>query len=169
MYIDILLALACVFSFYILWRRVSEKMPELELIPDQDLSILLEENTEKLQRFFLHLLHFRSFYRERHYHEKLRSFATKMLLKVHILVLRIDNGIVALTARLRAESIAKVEQVVDRKEYVSQLQERERPDRESVNRVEEVRPRRRARFASSIASSAAEKPKARLADERTRL
>lgn len=169
MYIDILLALACVFSFYILWRRVSEKMPELELIPDQDLSILLEENTEKLQRFFLHLFHFRSFYRERHYHEKLRSFATKMLLKVHILVLRIDNGIVALTARLRVESVAQVEQVVDRKEYFSQQQAREKSNGESVNRVEEVRPRRRARFANSIASSAAEKSKTTFADERTRL
>lgn len=169
MYIDILLALACVLSFYVLWRRVSEKMPELELIPDQDLSVLLEENTEKLQRFFLHIFHFRSFYRNRHYHEKLRSFATKLLLKAHILVLRIDNCLVGLMKRLRAESIAQVEQAADRKEYLIEASEREKPNMESVNRVEEVRPARRARFAHSLASSGAEKPKTTRADERTAL
>ena len=152
MYIDIILAVIFAVSIYVLLRRMAKKVPDLALIPDQDLSVLLEENTAKLQRFFLHMFHFRSFYRERHYHERFWSIMTKFLFKVHILFLRADNGIMRLMKRMRASNELEVEQRHDTKEYFSQLQERSSlPSAPEItnltNRMQEVRPRKRARSA----------------------
>ena len=150
MYINIFLALAFVVSIYMLRRRISEKIPDLELIPDQDISVLLEENTAKLQRFFLHLSHFRSFYRERHYHERLRSLVTKALLKMHTALLHVDTGIMRLMKRMRAGSELSIERRHEASEYFSQPHTSDAPAEEKINRVQEVIGTRRR---TSIAGS----------------
>lgn len=101
MVINILLAIAFLISIYMLWKRISLKIPELILIPDQHISELLEENKAKLQRFFLHLFHFRSFYQKRHYHERARYVFGKFLYRVHIILLRFDNKIIEHMKRMR--------------------------------------------------------------------
>ena len=152
MYIDILLGFVFVLGIYILWCRISEKIPDLKLIPDQDMSVLLEENTAKIQRFFLHLFHFRSFYRERHYHAKFWSVVTKLLFKFHIILLRADNGIMRLMKRMRASNEMEVEQRHDTKEYFSQLQDHPSSSStpEKTNRMQEVRTRKRARLTRNL-------------------
>ncbi|MDP3778664.1 MAG: hypothetical protein Q8R30_01270 [bacterium] len=156
MYIDILLACALGVSAYFFWRRVSEKIPDLELIPDQSISVLLEENTEKIQRLFLHLFHFRSFYRERHYHEKTRLAASKLLFKTHIVVLRFDNRIIRLMKRMRPVEAETTQEEVAGREYAAPVQKEEVMVSAPVmalkattvampqaTRMQEVRPRRR--------------------------
>ena len=171
MYIDIFLALVLMISMYMLRRRVFEKIPDLRLIPDQDISILLEENTAKLQRFFLHIFHFQSFYRERHYHEKFRSFITKLLFKGHIALLRIDNSIMRLMKRMRVGNEMEIEQRHDAREYFTQLQESSSSlsISEKVNRVQEVRIRRRTRSTKTLEPQKTEVLEARLASDRTLL
>ncbi|GEM_PF-2100074 len=156
MYIDILLACVLGVSTYLFWRRVSEKIPDLELIPDQNISILLEENTAKIQRLFLHLFHFRSFYRERHYHEKTRLVVSKLLFKTHIAVLRFDNRIIRLMKRMRPVEAEITQEEVAGREYTAPVQKEEAiaPAPAMVlqattvimpqaTRMQEVRPRRR--------------------------
>ena len=152
MYIDIFLAVVFAIGICVFWRRISEKIPDLRLIPDQDLSILLEENTAKIQRFFLHIFHFRSFYRERHYHEKFWSVVTKFLFRLHILLLRADNGIMRLMKRMRASNEMEIEHRHDTKEYFSQLHEHSSSSSvpEKTNRVQEVRTRKRTRLVGSL-------------------
>jgi len=125
MYIDILLACALGVSTYFFWRRISEKIPDLELIPDQSISVLLEENTAKIQKLFLHLFHFRSFYRERHYHEKTRLVVSKLLFKTHIAMLRFDNRIIRLMKRMRQVEAETTQEEVVGREYTAPVQKEE--------------------------------------------
>lgn len=154
MYIDIILGLVFAIGIYIFWRRISEKIPDLKLIPDQNISVLLEENTAKIQRFFLHLFHFRSFYRERHYHNKFWSVVTKLLFKFHIVLLRTDNGIMRLMKRMRASGEMEVEHRHDTREYFSKLQDHSPSPLpstlEKTNRMQEVRTRKRTRIVGSL-------------------
>ena len=163
MYIDILLALASIISSYLLWQRLADKIPELTLVPDQSLAELLEENTAKFQKFFLHLFHFRSFYRERHYHEKARRLTAKFLYRVHIGILRMDNVILRMMKRMRegVEPVLAVEPEVQvhpqindnlidlsrsqeqRMEQLPREEMRLQPAAQEMQRIQEVRPRRR--------------------------
>ena len=158
MYINILLAVLLAAGIYIFWRRISKKIPDLTLIPDQDLSVLLEENTAKIQRFFLHIFHFRSFYRERHYHERFWSIITKFLFRLHIFLLRADNGIMRLMKRMRAGN---------EKEYFSRLQDHPSslPTPEKINRMQEVRTRKRVRLTRNLNKGKAETIEIRLAND----
>ena len=169
MYIDILLALAFIISTYVLWRRISDKIPELIMIPDQNLSALLEENTAKFQVFLVHLFHFRSFYRSRHYHEKVRLFGAKLLYRIHIAVLRLDNRIILVLKRMRTGSEAAMVPGKDNREYAVPVQEAEMPVSEKVNQVQEVRPRRRVSFANALGSRKGQATRVTLANDRTLL
>ena len=191
MYIDILLALASIISSYLLWQRLADKIPELTLVPDQSLAELLEENTAKFQKFFLHLFHFRSFYRERHYHGKVRRFTGKFLYKVHIGILRIDNGILRMMKRMRegvepavvAEPEVRVQpQVNDNLIDLSRPQERHieqspreemrsQPAAQEMQRIQEVRPRRRVSPTGVpvVRTRRVQRSVIGLADEKTRL
>lgn len=188
MYIDIFLAITFILSIYVLRQRISEKIPELTLVPDQDLSVLVEENTAKLQLFFLHLFHFRSFYRERHYHEKVRAVVAKLLLKFHIFLLRIDNGLMSLIKRVKNGNEVTIQQennnlnYLDRAEgqrivaspmaqaaqathVVQTVQQSTLPE---MSRMQEVRPRRRVGVARApLRLRKAENTKIKLADDRT--
>lgn len=147
MYIDILLVLAFSMSAYFLWQRISKKIPELTLIPDQDLSILLEQNTEKFQRFLLHVFHFRLFYRERHYHEKARLLIAKMLYRLHIAILRLDNRMILVIKRIRMKNEMGVQQENTQQEYMLPI-EKQAQALEKINRVQEVRSRKHMSFAN---------------------
>ena len=173
MYIDILLALAFFVSTYFLRQRLMAKIPDLALIPDQDLSVLLEENTAKLQLFFVHLFHFRSFYRERHYHEKVHIIIVKLLYKIHIVMLRMDNRLVGMIQRIRAANEQTVLQKNDNHEQVNslpvhvQVQEEVAQMPEKINRVQEVRSHRRVSFAGVSRSRRNNPVKATLMNDRT--
>ena len=167
MYIDILLALAFGISIYILWRRVSDKIPELIATPDQDLSVLLEQNTAKLQRFFLHVFHFRSFYRERRYHANIRLFVAKLLYRIHIIVLRLDNRIVLVLKRMRTGDEAAIVPENTSREYTAPVQAVEIPVSEKINQVQEVRVRKNVSFANTLKSRRTAKTKAALVNDRT--
>ena len=146
MYIDIILGLVFTASLYILWQRVTRKIPELAAIPDKEVSVLLEENTAKLYRLILHVFHFRIFYRERHYQDKFWNFAVKVIFRVHILLLRLDNGLMGILKRIRINREG-VEPGNIPGDYIKQLRvpvssEGEFPD-ERKNAMQEVRQRRR--------------------------
>ena len=191
MYIDILLALASIISSYMLWQRLADKIPELTLVPDQSLAELLEENTAKFQKFFLHLFHFRSFYRERHYHEKVRRLTAKFLYRVHIGILRMDNVILRMMKRMRegVEPVLAVEPEVQvhpqindnlidlsrsqeqRMEQLPREEMRLQPAAQEMQRIQEVRPRRRVSPMGTpvVRTRRVQQPVIRLADEKTRL
>ena len=148
MYIDILLGLVFIVSLYILWQRIAHKIPELAAIPDKEVSVLLEENTAKLHRFILHLFHFRIFYRERHYQDKFWSFAAKVIFKIHIFLLRLDNGLMSILKKMRT-STEGMESGNMPGEYTRHLpEEAGLPDEsQRKNPMQEVRPRKRTHIA----------------------
>ena len=165
MYIDIFLGFVVVVSIYMVWKRITGKIPALILIPDRDLSELLEENTAKFQLFFLHLFHFRSFYRERHYHEKIRRIISKFIYKFHINLLRFDNSVLRLLKRVRSEHeyngisdhAGKQAEAMDSSQQkqtlefnVQKTRQTQAPITSGLSRVQEVRLRRRTSATQSL-------------------
>lgn len=100
MLIDITLALIFVASVATLWSRVSDKLPELIAIPDQVITERFHEDSAQLRLF---LLNIRTWYREQHYQDTFWRIYTKILYKLHIFLLRLDNGIVALLKNMRED------------------------------------------------------------------
>lgn len=150
MYIDILLGLVFFASLYLLWRSIMRKIPELAAIPDEEISVLLEENTAKLHWFILHIFHFRIFYRERHYQDKFWNFSAKVIFKIHILILRLDNGLMSILKRIRTNREG-VEPGSIPGDYIKQLSEETRlsDENERKSSMQEVKPRRRTHIADS--------------------
>lgn len=91
MFLDIILGLTFLGSLFILWYRVSEKIPELALVPDAVIADRLKEDSARV-RFFI--LHIKTFYKEKHYRDIVFKFLSKTLYKLHILLLRLDNAVV---------------------------------------------------------------------------
>ena len=153
MYIDIFLGIIFFASLYLLWKRIAQKIPALAMIPDQEVSVLLEQNTAKLHRFLLHIFHFRIFYRERHYQDKFWGFAAKFLFKIHILILRFDNGLMSLVKKMRMSN-EDIDQRVIPQDYLKQLGAQSRLPEIKQNPMQEVRPRKRTRLiADSLGDS----------------
>jgi len=139
MYIDIALAFICGVSGYLLWRRVAQKMPELIVIPDQEIAARLQDNSAKMHLFMLHLFHFRLFYQKRHYQEKLWSFLAKAFFKIHILLLRLDNSLIVLLKRIRSNGTSSTHPVNGSEDYWQGLKNEEHGSLSKIARVEEVR------------------------------
>lgn len=93
-----LLALFAV-GFFTLWYKVSLKLPELIAIPDPVITTRLREDSAKWR---MRLIHFRSLLKDQRYKESFRNFFGKILYRIHIVLLRIDNGIVSLLKRTKA-------------------------------------------------------------------
>src|SRR3989344_3957974 len=98
MIIDALLALTFFASLFMLWYRVSARIPELIAIPDEVITARLEEDSAKLRLF---LLQIKSYYREEKYKHTFWRVWGKTLYKVHIGLLRLDNGTLNLLKRTR--------------------------------------------------------------------
>lgn len=135
MLIDITLALIFVASVATLWYRVSDKLPELIAIPDQVITERFHEDSAQLRLF---LLNIKTWYREQHYQDTFWRIYTKVLYKLHIFLLRLDNGIVALLKNVREEGKFIDGNGSGNGEYWKQLQQESTPPVKD-NRIREVR------------------------------
>ncbi len=81
-----------------LWYFISLKIPELIAIPDAVIVERLHEDSAKVRIF---ILHFKTFYRQKHYRVWFWKFCEKIFYRLHIFFLRADNGIVALIGKIR--------------------------------------------------------------------
>ena len=99
MVLDIILGLAFLGSLFVLWYRVSQKIPELVLVPDTIIAERLKEDSAKV-RFFI--LHIKTFYKEQHYKTLFFNFLGKTLHKSHIGLMKIDNLIVGYHKKVKA-------------------------------------------------------------------
>lgn len=111
-----------------LWFRLSQKVPELVAIPDALIQQQLQEESAKLH---LIILNFRTFWKERHFLDILLQFAAKLLYKIHIGLLRIDNRLVSLLQRMRVHGA--FENKID---YWKQLQQDETAFKREVHEPE---------------------------------
>lgn len=85
-------------SVFTLWYLISKKIPELVAIPDDVIARRLEEDSARVRVF---LLRFKSFYTEGRIKEFFWSIVAKILHRTHIVLMRVDNGTVALLKRVR--------------------------------------------------------------------
>jgi hypothetical protein len=95
---DALLVIAFVGSAGVLWYRISQKIPELVAIPDEVIVERLHEDSARIRVFLLNL---KRWWREEQYREPLWKFCEKIIYRLHILMLRADNGIVGLLKKVR--------------------------------------------------------------------
>lgn len=101
MFIDILLLAVFISSLFMVWYRVSQKIPHLAIIPEEVIKIRLREEASGVRLFLLEL---KSFYKEDRYKEWLRRFTGKALYRFHILLLRTDNKIVGVLKNIITEA-----------------------------------------------------------------
>lgn len=99
MLIDILLGIIFAGSSFALWCRISEKIPHVVAIHDEVITQRLHENSA---RFRIFLLHVKTFYKEEYYHNLFWNFLGKIVYKLHIMVLRIDNAFLRFLKKIRA-------------------------------------------------------------------
>jgi hypothetical protein len=99
----ITLALGILFfgSCFLLWYRISEKIPHVVAIHDDVITQRLHESSARLRIF---LLHFKTFYKEEYYHNIFWNFLGKVFYKLHIFLLKIDNALVGLLKKVRAHN-----------------------------------------------------------------
>lgn len=98
MFLDIILLMVFLGSLFLLWYRVSEKIPELAFVPDVVIADRLKEDSAKVRLFILHL---KTFYKEQHYRDILFNFLAKTLHKLHIGLMRLDNFLVAYVKKIK--------------------------------------------------------------------
>lgn len=101
MIIDILTGLIFIIGMTLLLSRLYRKIPELAAIPDHAITEYLQKDSTNAYLFLVHLFNFRFFYRRGHYQAKFWNVATKLVFKIHIFLLRLDNVMLALLKRLR--------------------------------------------------------------------
>lgn len=98
MMFDIILAILFVGSTGVIWYRISERIPELVAIPDEVIVERLHEDSARIRVFLLNL---KLWWREKQYREPLWRFCEKIVYRLHILLLRADNGMVLLLKKVR--------------------------------------------------------------------
>ena len=99
MLFNLVLILTGITSGIALWYLISQKIPELVAIPDEVIVHRLHEDSAQIRVF---LLGFRRAWREREHHQIFLRYSEKALYRAHILMLRADNGMVALLKKVRA-------------------------------------------------------------------
>ncbi len=98
MLVDVILAVVFLASAAIFWYRVSLKIPELVAIPDQVITERLEEDSARLRLF---LLKIKIYYREGKHKQVFWTFLAKLFYRIHLFLLRLDNGIVVWLKEIR--------------------------------------------------------------------
>jgi len=135
MIIDITLITLFLVSVFILWYRLSIKIPELIAIKDQ---VIAERLTEDSAKFRLFILHFKSFFQDKRYNSFLLRFIEKLLYRFHIFLLRIDNINVLLLKKIRGNGTENINGALKNKdEYWNEL--REETSTPKVSRIQEIR------------------------------
>lgn len=94
----IFLATLFVASSGILWYLISQKLPELIAIPDH---VITERLHEESAKFHIFLLHVRAFFREENYKKFAIQLTAKLLHRLHIFLMRVDNLVTTLLRRIR--------------------------------------------------------------------
>lgn len=98
--IDIILVIIFIAGIVILWHRLSARIPELIAVPDQVITARLEEDSARVRLFIMHL---KVYYREKRYEETFFRILGKAFYRVHIILLRLDNGAVNWLKKIRAK------------------------------------------------------------------
>ena len=98
MAINVLLGGAFFGSFFLLWYRISQKIPEIVAIHDEVITQRLHEDSA---RFRIFLLHVKTFYKEEYYQTIFWNCLGKVFYRVHIIVLRCDNYLIGLLKKIR--------------------------------------------------------------------
>lgn len=144
MIIDFFLVLTFALSLFLIWYRVSLKLPELIAIPDQVITERLHEDSAKLRLFVLHI---KMYYREERYKPVFWRFAGKTLYRFHLALLRLDNWTSVALRNIRARGVAvngngngNSAEVRSSGDYWQKLQKQENTSSLPKNtRIEEVR------------------------------
>jgi len=100
MILDTIFALIFLSGITVLWYRVSLKLPELVAIPDMVITERLQQDSAKLRLFLLRL---KSLYHERRIIETFYRFFAKILYRLHIVVLRLDNNLVSYLKKIHSK------------------------------------------------------------------
>lgn len=127
MFIDITLFIIFLASICVLWYRISIRLPELIAVPDQVITDRFHEDSAKLRLFVLHL---KTYYREKRYEPIIWNFFIKLFYRLHLGLLRLDNGVVAVLKRLRAkgeQAGIPVVKLNGNGDYWQRLQEKDEP------------------------------------------
>ena len=98
MMFDIILAILFVGSIGVVWYRISERIPELVAIPDEVIVERLHEDSARIRVFVLNL---KLWWREKQYREPLWRICEKIVYRLHIFLMRADNGTVGLLKKVR--------------------------------------------------------------------
>lgn len=101
MAIDLTLLGLFLISAFLLWYKLSVKLPQLVAIPDQVITERFHEDSAKLRLFVLHL---KVYYREKRYKSVFWRFVGKNLFRLHVLILRFDNWMVRILKSAKAKS-----------------------------------------------------------------
>lgn len=135
MILNFILAGIFMVSTYILWYSISQKIPEIVAIPDRVITERLHEESAKIRLFLLHL---KSFYRTGKYKEVFWKYFSKVLYRLHIIILKIDNGIIALLKKTRVQGVAATQDTIknENDEYWFYLQN---TDIKGINRATQIR------------------------------
>ncbi|MFY9463371.1 MAG: hypothetical protein WAP52_04275 [Candidatus Sungiibacteriota bacterium] len=140
-------------SVGVLWHRISEKIPELVAIPDEVIVARLHEDSARVRIF---LLHAKTFWREPRYREPFWRFCEKICYRAHIVLLRMDNGLMALAKKVRGyagianaegngseESASEEKNAMAEEAVAAVLRAAAEPPRAASHRVQEVRHRKK--------------------------
>ena len=101
MLFNIFLGIVFLASACALWYRISLKLPQLVAIPDDIVTSRLHRDSS---RWHLMVIHFRSLWREKYFQNLLANAIAKVLHKLHIGLLKIDNALVSVLRKLRYEN-----------------------------------------------------------------
>ncbi|MEK7560881.1 MAG: hypothetical protein AAB539_02895 [Patescibacteria group bacterium] len=99
MILDFAFGLTFLGALSFLAGRITPKLRELGAVPEETIVMRLHENPSKARLF---LLHFKTLYQKRYHHLLFLNFLGKAAHRLHIRLLRLDNGIVRLVKRIRA-------------------------------------------------------------------
>lgn len=98
MVFNLVLALTFFASAAFFWRRVSRRLPDLRVIPEEAIARRLHHGTP---RWYAAALRCRKLAEPRALKDFGAKFAGKILQRFHIILMRLDNGVVELTRRVR--------------------------------------------------------------------
>lgn len=136
--IDLVFAIIFFVGVFGLWYRITQKIPELVAIPDQVITERLHEDSAQVRLFVLHL---KTFYKEARYKDIFYGFLEKLLYKLHIVILRIDNAVVRVLKGVKTTGAINGNGNGNG-EYWKQLQEGLSNSAVKNTRIQEVRPKK---------------------------
>ena len=103
---DVLSGILFLASGVFLWRFVRDRIPQALAIPDET---ILERFREDAKKNRLWTLPLKVLYEEVHFWKFLRLYRARMLYRIHIRLLRLDNRILAKYNRLKNEGEEEAE------------------------------------------------------------